>query len=151
MPIFEYQCEKCGRVLNFLVRNLKNHVSPTCPKCGHPKMQRLFSRFAAVGARKSKADSADPGDGPDTAPGGEPDLSMLNGLDENDPRSLGRAMRAMASETGEAMPPEMDEVCRRLESGEDPEKIEETMGDLLGENGPGAPAGGPPDNTLYDA
>ena len=44
-------------------------------------------------------------------------------------------------------------MCRRLESGEDPEKIEAEMGDLLGDEGAGGVGGpgGAPDNTLYEA
>lgn len=141
MPIYEYQCEKCRKVSNFLVRNMSAHKPPACPKCGHAKMSRLFSRFAAVGGRGKTGDDA----GGELPPG-------LDGLDENDPKSLGRAMRQMAAETGEAMPPEMDEMCRRLEAGEDPEKIENEMGDLLGDEGAGGPGGpgGAPDNTLYE-
>ena len=76
---------------------------------------------------------------------------MLDGVDENDSRSMGRVMRKLAEESGEQMPPEMDEMCRRLEAGEDPEKIEESMGDLLGEEGHGPEGGGGMDNTLYEA
>ncbi len=62
-------------------------------------------------------------------------LNELGGLDENDPRSLGRFMRKMASETGEEMGPEFNEIVGRLEKGEDPEKIEQSMGDILGDGG----------------
>ena len=59
------------------------------------------------------------------------------------PRQLGRLMRRMSEISGEKLDPEMQEAVRRLESGEDPEKIEEDMGDLFGEDagggGPGAP------------
>ncbi len=150
MPIYEYQCEKCRKVSNFLVRSVAAHKPPACPKCGHAKMSKLLSRFAPVGGSKTSG-----GGGDDLSSGGAdgmPDMSMLEGMDENDPRSMGRVMRRMAEETGEAMPPEMDEMCRRLESGEDPEKIEAEMGDLMGgeEGGPGGPGGGGADNTLYD-
>ena len=142
MPIYEYQCEKCRKVFNFLVRSVSTHKPPKCPKCGHTKMSKVISRFAAV-ARRGAA-GAEAGDG--LPPG-------LDGLDENDPKSLGRMMRQMAAETGEEMPAEMDEMCRRLESGEDPEKIEAEMGDLLGDEGAGGVGGpgGAPDNTLYEA
>jgi len=56
-------------------------------------------------------------------------------LDENDPRSLGRWMRKMSAETGEDLGPEFDEVVGRLEAGESPEKIEESMPELMGEGG----------------
>ena len=91
--------------------------------------------------------------GPGGPGGPEPDLAgmeqMLSGIDENDPRSMGRVMRKMAEQTGEPLDGEMEEVVRRLESGEDPEKIEERMGDALGDaGGPGGPGGG--GDELYD-
>ncbi|HOW98612.1 MAG TPA: zinc ribbon domain-containing protein [Kiritimatiellia bacterium] len=129
MPVFEYECKKCGRVSSFLVRNPSAHKPPACPRCGHPETTRVLSRFASV-----KSGSA----------GGEgADLSALDGLDENDPRSLGRAMRKMAEETGEPVPPEMEQMMRRLEAGEDPEKLGAEMEGMEG----GGPAG---DDTLYE-
>ena len=151
MPIYEYQCAKCGRVSNFLVRNIAAHQPPACPKCGHPQMTRAVSRFAAPkGGAKSPAPdaSAPPAESaapPGSAPPGMPDLS---GVDENDPRAMGRMMRQMAAESGEPLPQEMDEVVRRLESGEDPEKIEEKLGEEFGGESEG---GGGSDDTLYDA
>jgi hypothetical protein len=64
------------------------------------------------------------------------DPSMLADFDENDPRSMGRMMRRMADEVGEDLGPEFDEVVGRLEAGEDPEEIEKSMPDLMGEGGP---------------
>jgi hypothetical protein len=55
---------------------------------------------------------------------------MLDDLNENDPRSLGRMMRRMADETGEDLGPEFGEVVSRLEKGEDPEAIEKSMPEL---------------------
>ena len=81
-------------------------------------------------------------------------------MDENNPRHMAHMMKRMK----EIMPPgtvtkEMDEAIKRLEKGEDPEKIEEEMGDLLGgmfgdedEMGMGGGAGGgyTRDSGLYD-
>lgn len=58
------------------------------------------------------------------------DDSSLNGLDEEDPRALGRFMRKMSDEMGEDMGDEFSEVVDRLEKGESPESIEESMPDL---------------------
>ncbi len=138
MPIYEYQCEKCNKISSFLVRNVASHKPPACPKCGHPKMSKTLSRFSSASGSKS------------TGSGEKSDLPDVAGLDEKDPRSMGRMMRKMAEETGEAMPPEMDEMCRRLESGEDPEKIEQEMGDVMGEEGDPAGDSGKSDDTLYD-
>ena len=151
MPIYEYQCERCGCASSFLVRNVRRHQTPACPKCGHPRMTRLFSRFAAIQgdqAAASAVPSADvPTDG--SAPDGVPNISDAE-LDrlEKDPRTLGRLMRTMASQTGEPLPAEMDDVVRRLEAGEDPDKIEANLGDLPGSEGGASEAG---DDTLYDA
>jgi len=54
------------------------------------------------------------------------------------------------------MPKELDIAIKRLEAGEDPEKIEADMGDVLGdlmggEGGPGGAGGGySHDSGLYD-
>lgn len=153
MPIYEYECGKCGRILKFLVRSMAGHVPPACPKCGHPAMKRVLSGFATPkGARKSAPESAPPAAAADGGmpPGMDRMLAEAGGIDENDPRAMGRFMRKMAEQTGEPMPAEMNEVVRRLEAGEDPERIEEQMGDLTDEegDGPGGPGGG--DDTLYD-
>ncbi len=58
------------------------------------------------------------------------DPSAWGDFDEEDPRSMARMMRKMGHELGEDMPPEFDEVVDRLESGQSPEEIEESMPDL---------------------
>jgi hypothetical protein len=45
---------------------------------------------------------------------------------------MAKMMRKMGQEMGEELPPEFDEVVDRLEAGEDPEAIEESMPDLGG-------------------
>ena len=159
MPIYEYRCAACRRALNFLVRSIAGHQPPVCPKCGHAKMERVLSRFAAItgGARADAEPSSinhppssmpPPGGAADIPPGMERLLAEAEGMDETDPRAMGRLMRQMAAASGEPMPDELSAVVRRLEAGEDPEKIEEQMGDEAG-GGPGAPDGA--DNTLYEA
>jgi hypothetical protein len=107
--------------------------------------------------------------GPDSAPDLDDPKMMramseierdIGNLDENDPRQMARLMRKMK----EALPPgtmpkDLDVAIKRLEQGEDPEKIEADMGDILGgdedmgdEAGPGglAGAGYSRDANLYD-
>jgi hypothetical protein len=57
----------------------------------------------------------------------------MAGMDENnpDPRALGRMMRKMTEAAGQKMPVEMEQMIRRLEAGEDPEKLEEEFGDAF--------------------
>jgi len=64
------------------------------------------------------------------------DPSKLAGL-EDDPKAMARMMRQMGSEMGEEMGSEFDEVMDRLESGQSPEEIEESMPDLGNDGGMG--------------
>jgi putative FmdB family regulatory protein len=139
MPIYEYMCGKCKVTFQFLVRNVVTHEVPTCPRCGGRDMRRAMSRFATPkGEERRMDDLSDPSNLPD--------------VDSEDPRAMARWMRKMSEETGESMGPEFDEVLQRLERGEDPEKIEEEMGDLLedGSDGGGLGGGGGYDSTLYE-
>jgi hypothetical protein len=54
----------------------------------------------------------------------------MEGVDENDPRAMARFMRKLSEATGMNLGP-MEEAIRRLESGADPEQLEEEMGDLF--------------------
>jgi putative FmdB family regulatory protein len=46
MPIYEYQCRKCGETFELLFRNSEEKVHVTCPKCKSTRTQRLMSAFA---------------------------------------------------------------------------------------------------------
>ncbi len=118
MPIYEYRCHDCRRRVNLFYRSYAAiEAEPACPHCGGTSLSRLISRVAVVRSEESRLDDlADP--------------SMLGDLDENDPKSLGRWMRKMSAEAGEDMPQEFDEVIDRLESGQTPEQIEESMPEL---------------------
>jgi len=55
------------------------------------------------------------------------DPSMMSGLENEDPRALASFMRQMSNEMGEPIDPEMNEMIGRLEAGESPEAIEQSM------------------------
>lgn len=103
--------------------------------------------MATAGGDPVAPESAGPPDAGDFGGGAGPDLaameSMFGGVDENDPRSVGRVMRKLAETAGEPIEGEMEEVVRRLESGEDPESIEDKMGDAFAGDGGGG-------EELYD-
>jgi putative FmdB family regulatory protein len=118
MPIYEYRCHDCRRRVSIFFRSFSDIVDePACPRCGGTHLTRLISRVAVVRSEDSRLDNLS-------------DPSMLDGLDEEDPKSIARWMRKMSAETGEDMPAEFDEVIDRLESGQSPEEIEESMPDL---------------------
>jgi putative FmdB family regulatory protein len=44
MPIFEYECGKCGHQFEFLV--LPTSEAPQCPSCRSRKLKKMISLFA---------------------------------------------------------------------------------------------------------
>lgn len=84
------------------------------------------------------------------------------GMNEDDPRQAADLMRKLTDMTGMELGPGMQEALNRMEQGEDPEKIEAEMGDLLEGEDPfllpgkkGKARGGSRvepfrDDTLYD-
>lgn len=119
MPIYEYRCSDCRRRVSLLWRSFADMETkePVCPRCGGSSLARLVSRVAIVRSEESHME--------DLA-----DDSTLAGLDENDPKSIARWMRKMSQEMGEDLGEEFGEVVSRLEAGQSPEEIEETMPDL---------------------
>ena len=169
MPIYEFACPKCRVVFNFLSKRIDPDRLPTCPKCGNKKMARQMSAFAMP--RGTKEPSAPGAGDADEAGGDMPDMDDprvmramnelerdMESLDENNPKHMAHMMRKMKDLMPPgAVPKELGVAIKRLEAGEDPEKIEEDMGDILGglmgEEGPGAGGSGggyQHDAGLYD-
>lgn len=169
MPIYEFACPKCRKIYSFLSKRVEPDRIPVCPKCGNKKLTKEVSRFAMMRGMAEPAST-----GPDVDPQtGEPMPDMddprvekvmgelerdMDHLDENNPKHLAHMMKKMKDIMPAGMvPKELDVAIKRLEAGEDPEKIEEDMGDLLGDfmGGPeGGPGGGggaySKDAGLYD-
>ncbi len=125
MPIYEYRCHGCRRRVSIFFRSFADSEGePNCPRCGSKQLTRLISRVAVVRSEDSRLDDLS-------------DPSMLDGLDEEDPRSIARWMRKMSAESGEELPPEFDEVMDRLDKGQSPEEIEQAMPDLADDLGGG--------------
>ena len=47
MPIYEYQCEACGKRSSALLPSYSS-PDPACPQCGKPTLRRLVSTFATA-------------------------------------------------------------------------------------------------------
>ena len=163
MPIYEYACPKCRVIFNFLSKKVSPEGLPSCPKCGNKRMTKQVSRFAMPRGLKEPAAKTDSSEEP-TPDFDDPRVERammelerdMEHLDENNPKHMAHMMKKMK----DLMPPgtapkELDVAIKRLEAGEDPEKIEEDMGDLLGdfmggEEGAGAGGGYAHDSGLYD-
>jgi putative FmdB family regulatory protein len=124
MPIYEYQCNKCGRRTSVLTMRVSERVHAACCHCGSRKMRRLMSRFATPRSEENRLDAlADP--------------SRYSDVDENDPKSVARMMKRIGREMGEEVQgPEFEEAIDELERG----------GDLDADEGTGS--GGADDSDL---
>ena len=43
MPIYEYKCQECGEVSEFLVANFSDSRTLNCPGCGSQNLERLIT------------------------------------------------------------------------------------------------------------
>lgn len=125
MPNYDYRCPTCQKRVSVFQSYADYGVKPAaCPTCGSTALQRLINKVRIVKSDDRRMeDMADP--------------SFLGDVDENDPKSLARAMRKMGREIGEDLPPEFGEITDRLEAGESPEAIEQSMPDLASGGGMG--------------
>jgi putative FmdB family regulatory protein len=151
MPIYEFSCPRCRVIFSFLSKRVNPDRGPTCPKCGGSKMKKQVSGFAlirGVPESVSKPEAAEEGGEPPMPDFDDPRIARsmselerdMEHLDENNPKHMAHMMRKMKElMPSGTMPKELDVAIRRLEAGEDPEKIEADMGDVLGDlmGGPG--------------
>lgn len=161
MPIYEFYCAECHRIFSFLSRSVNTEKQPACPRCGRAGLTRRVSSFAISKGRKEEPSRPAEGDLPGLPPGMdearlEQAMATLareaEGLNEDDPRQGAHLMRRLFEATGMPVGEGMEEALRRMESGEDPEKVEEEMGDVmedpLGMEGAGETAAQEPRKTL---
>ena len=165
MPIYEFACPKCRKIFSFLSKRLNPDRLPTCPKCGNKKLEKQVSRFAMVkGVSEPTAATNSPDEGPPMPDFDDPRVERammdmerdMEHLDENNPKHMAHMMRKMKDiMPAGSVPRELDVAIKRLEAGEDPEKIEADMGDVLGdfmggEEGGAGGGGYTRDEGLYD-
>jgi putative FmdB family regulatory protein len=97
MPIYEYRCDDCGRISEFLLVKVDETFIPQCKRCKSKKMSRVLSRVRVIRSEESRMESlADP--------------SKWGGLDEKDPKSMARWMKRMGKEMGEEMGEDVDQM-----------------------------------------
>ena len=88
MPIYEYRCEGCGKISEFLVIRTDEAFVPQCKRCKSKKMSRVLSRVRVLRSEESRME-------------GLADPSKWGDLDENDPKSMAKWMKRMGKELGE--------------------------------------------------
>lgn len=165
MPIYEFYCESCHMIFNFLSKRPNTDKNPDCPKCSRSQIERRVSLFAISKGRKETDDEQMPDIDETRFERAMMELAgESEGLDEENPRQMAKLLRKMYDATGLNLGSGMEEAIRRMEAGDDPEKIEEEMGSLLEEEDPFSASGAkakintlrrrylPPtvDETLYE-
>jgi putative FmdB family regulatory protein len=141
VPIYEFACPKCRKIYSFLSKRMNPDRLPVCPKCGNKKLKKEVSQFAMtrglkeanVGATDDAIDSAAPdlNDPRMERAMAEMERDMAH-LDENNPKHMAHMMKKMKDLMPPgSMPKEIDVAIKRLEAGEDPDKIEADMGDIF--------------------
>jgi len=162
MPIYEFYCKKCNTIYNFFSKSVNTSKVPSCPKCKNVTLARQMSVFAAI-TGSGKDDAADnPLSGLDES---KMEKAMMQfaaqaeKMKDDDPQAAAKLMRKLSETTGMKLGDGFQEALRRLEAGEDPDKIDDEMGDILSAEDPfGKKQGGKPtafrkprkDETLYD-
>jgi putative FmdB family regulatory protein len=162
MPIYEFYCGQCNTLYNFYSKSVNTTKIPNCPKCKNVPLSRRMSVFAALTGRAAEDGKEDPLAHIDES---KMEKAMMQWASEaekikdDDPRAAAHWMRRLSESAGLKLGDGFEEALHRLERGEDPDKIDEEMGDLLSEEDPFAekkrsskrPIGKPlQDDTLYD-
>lgn len=131
MPIYEFYCADCHTLFNFFSATVDTRARPACPRCQRPHLERRPARFATLKhGGDSEPDPFADLDEERLAGVMESMMGDIEGMEENeDPRQLARLFRKFGDASGLEFGPRMEEMMRRLEAGEDPDRLEEEMGD----------------------
>lgn len=138
MPIYEFYCQRCNTIYNFLSRSIQPDKRPNCPHCKKVKLAKQVSLFAPTG-RATEGTTNEPALPMDESKMERAMDALAREADqvtEEDPRQAANLMRKFSQMTGMEMGEGMKEALNRLEAGEDPDRIEAELGDRLEKEDP---------------
>ena len=137
MPMYEFFCTECNTIFTFFSRSINTEKVPSCPKNESHALSRMVSRFAVTG-KSQRSDDADSDDGMPDLPIDESKMeraieslaSEAENINEDDPRQAANLMRKLTDMSGLKLGDKMEDALSRMEAGEDPETIEQELGDI---------------------
>lgn len=135
MPMYEFYCTDCNTIFTFFSKTINTQKIPSCPKCKKSELQRMVSRFAVTGqAKEPHAGDSEMPDLPIDESRMERAMEALaseaENINEDDPRQAANLMRKLTDMTGLKLGDKMEEALCKMESGADPETLEQEMGDI---------------------
>lgn len=137
MPIYEFYCARCNTIYNFLAKSANTAKIPLCPRCKNIYLTRQMSVFSTRSSgRHGEEEASDPFAGADERKverGLEELARQADKIGDDDPRAAALLMRKFSALTGVKLGDGFEEALKRMERGEDPEKIAEDIGDSLAE------------------
>ena len=134
MPIYEFYCEPCNTVFNFLSSVVDTTSVPRCPLCTNKNLVRQVSLFSTPKNSESMEAERTDFDGTAIERGFESLVRSSEQMDSDDPRQLVCAMRKFAVDSGVSFSDTVEDAMVRLEAGGDPAVIEQELGDLFSED-----------------
>ena len=131
MPIYEFYCSDCNTIYNFFSKRIDTETRPDCPKCGRSELDRQVSMFATIGKASEEDDQLAGIDESKMEQALDSLMKESEHINEDDPKQMATLMRKFTDLTGINLGYNMEEAISRMERGEDPEQIEQEMGDLM--------------------
>jgi len=95
MPIYEYLCLRCGKKSEVITFRVSEEVQVRCRHCDGEDLKRIPSRVRVRLSEETRLERlADP--------------ARFGSLDENDPKSMAKFMKAMTHEMGDEFDEDVD-------------------------------------------
>jgi putative FmdB family regulatory protein len=135
MPMYEFYCHSCNTIYTFFSKTVNTEKTPDCPACKTSTLTRQVSRFSFTGSsRKDQENDSEFPDLPIDESKMERAMQALaseaENINEDDPRQAANLMRKLTDMTGLKLGDKMEDALSRMEAGEDPEAIEQQLGDI---------------------